>query len=300
MTFAPFCASFLPWRGCQRAADVLLTIGLPRGSARHSRGGTTGRQMNSTPPDHENVARPDLHSAQFEDQISQLLRDAVRDTPADRDTVAPAPWRLPRGWTVRGVLLAACIGVVALVWLFSGDTPKTTTAISRPAPLAQSATDDVQTTAALSVLTKQLQSISLDLATLVRRVDQLEASQDRLRDNANVANQFKASQEQMTAVIAKLSEQLNASQEQISRNNANVAEQLKTNQEQLVSVLAQAEQDRQKISVSTAPAQTVAPAPKPKPAPSPAPPQTSPQARVNKPQPPSKPPATSPLGFLLQ
>jgi adenylosuccinate lyase len=150
------------------------------------------------------------------------------------------------------------------------------------------------------VLAKQLQSISLDLATLSRRVDQLEATQDRLRDNANVAKQFNASQEQMTSVIAKLSEQLNASQEQISRNNANAAEQLKANQEQLVSVLAQAQQDRQTISASTPPQQTAAPTPKPKPAPPSASAQTPVQARAHKPQPPAKPPAAGPLGFLLQ
>ena len=256
--------------------------------------------MNSTTPDRESVAQVDVQRAQFEDQISQLLLDVVRDNPSDSDASAPAPWRLPSGWGPRGILLAACIGVVTLVWLFSGDTAKTTTAAPKPVPLAQAATDDVPPTAAISLLTKQLQSISLDLATLARRVEQLEATQDRLLDNANVANQFKASQEQMTGVIAKLSEQLNASQEQISRNNASVAEQLKASQEKLVSVLAQAEQDRQKISASAPPPQTAAPAPKPRPAPSPASPQTTVQARAPKPQPPSKPQAAGPLGFLSQ
>jgi hypothetical protein len=258
--------------------------------------------MNSTTPDSENVARVDIQHAQFEDQISQILRDAARDDPSDNDTVAPAPRPLPSGWTLRGILLAACIGGATLVWLqlSSGDTAKTTTAAPKPAPVVHTATEDVPPTAAMSLLTKQVQSISLDLATLTRRVEQLEATQDRLRDNANVTNQFKASQEQMTGVIAKLSEQLNASQEQISRNNANIAEQLKASQEQLVSVLAQAEQDRQKISASTPPPQTAAPAPRPRPAPSPASPQTTVQARAHKPQPPSKPPAAGPLGFLLQ
>ena len=247
--------------------------------------------MNPTRPERENIARADIQRTQFEDQISQLLRDAARDNPSDSDTVAPAPRRLPFGWTLRGVLLAACIGVVTLVWLFSGDTAKTTIAASKPAPLAQTATEDVASTAAVSLLTKQLQSISLDLATLGRRVEQLEATQDRLRDNANV----------MTGAVAKLSEQLNPSQEQISRNNANVAEQLKGSQEQLISVAAQAEQDRQKISASTPPPQTAAPVPRPRPRPTPSPtsPQTTVQAQAHKPQPPSKPPVTGPLGFLV-
>lgn len=254
--------------------------------------------MNSTTPDRENVAQADAQRAKFEAQISQLLHDVTWDNPSDSDTVAPAPRRLHGGWALRGVLLAACIGVVTLVWLqlSSGDTAKTTTAASKPASLAQTATEDVPPTAAMSLLTKQLQSILLDLATLARRVDQIEATQDRLRDSANVANQFKASQEQMTGVIAKLSEQFNASQEQISRNNANVVEQFKASQEQLISVLAQAEQDRQKILSSTPPPQTAAPAPRPA---SPASPQTTVQARAHKPQRPSTPPAARPLGFLL-
>jgi hypothetical protein len=264
--------------------------------------------MSSTTPDRENVAPVDVQRAQFEEQISHLLHDFARDDLSHNDTVAPPPWQLPSGWKPRGILLAAGIGIVTLVWslLPSGDTAKTTTAASKPAPLAQTATQDVASTAAMSLqLTNQLQSISLDLAKLARRVDQLEATQDRLRDNENVASQFKASQEQMTGVIAKLSEQLNASQEQISRNNANVAEQLKASQEQLVRVFAQAEQDRQKIPASTPQISASAPpppaaAPAHKPAPPPASPQTTVQPRTPKPQPASTTPAARPLGFLFQ
>jgi hypothetical protein len=266
--------------------------------------------MNLTTPDRGNVAQADVPHTQFEEQILQLLHHVPPpDDPPDSDTVAPASRRLPDGWALRGMLLAACLGIVTLVWLLlpSGDTAKTTTAsttaastiaASSPAPPAQTATEDAAPTAALLLqLTKQTQSISLDLATLARRVEQIEAAQDRLRDNANVADQFKASQEQLTGVIARLSEQLNASQEQISRNNAEVAEQLKAGQEQLVRVVAQTEQDRQKIAASTPPPPTAAPAHKP--APPPASPQTTAQARAQKPKPPSKPPAARPLGFLL-
>jgi len=261
--------------------------------------------MNSTTPDRESVAQADVPRTQFEDQFLQLLRHVPPDDPSDSDTVAPALRWLPGGWALRGILLAACLGIATLVWsqLPSGDTAKTTTAASTtaastPAPPAQTATEDVAPTAALLLqLTKQTQSISLDLAALARRVEQIEAAQDRLRDNADVANQFKASQEQMTGVIARLSEQLNTSQEQISRNNAEVAEQLKASQEQLVRVLAQAEQDRQKIAASAPRPPTAAPARRP--APPPASAQTTAQARAQKPKPPSKPPAARPLGFLL-
>jgi hypothetical protein len=73
--------------------------------------------MNSTTPDRENIAQVDVQRARFEEQISQLLHDVARDDPSHNDTVAPAP----SGWTLRGILLAACIGIVTLVWLQSSS-----------------------------------------------------------------------------------------------------------------------------------------------------------------------------------
>ncbi len=146
-----------------------------------------------------------------------------------------------------GLMLAACIGVAAFVWqspygdaakqiivswvpqlvltsslplekpgLSAQPSPPTvqaaaaTTAPPQPAPLAQSAREDVvPTAAALSPeLTQLLQSMARDLATLGQAIEQLKASQEQMaRDNANAAEQFKASQEQMARVIAKASEQ---------------------------------------------------------------------------------------------
>ena len=128
-----------------------------------------------------------------------------------------------------GLMLAACIGVAAIAWqspygdaakqiivswvpqlvltsslplekpgLSAQPSPPTvqaaaaTTAPPQPAPLAQSAREDVvPTAAALSPeLTQLLQSMARDLATLGQAIEQL-----------------KASQEQMARVIAKASEQ---------------------------------------------------------------------------------------------
>jgi len=84
------------------------------------------------------------------------------------------------------------------------------TASPQPAPLAQTAAEDVApTAAALSPeVTQLLQSMARDLATAGQGIEQLKASQEQItRDNASIAEQLKASQEQMARVIAKVSEQ---------------------------------------------------------------------------------------------
>src|SRR6266404_9573962 len=179
--------------------------------------------------------------ARAEEQLSRLERAARRAVPGKR----PSLGRAVRGFV--GLMLAACIGVAAFVWqspygdaarqiivswvpqlvltsslplekpgLSAQPSPPTvqaaaaTTAPPQPAPLAQSAREDVvPTAAALSPeLTQLLQSMARDLATLGQAIEQLKASQEQMaRDNANAAEQFKASQEQMARVIAKASEQ---------------------------------------------------------------------------------------------
>jgi hypothetical protein len=149
-----------------------------------------------------------------------------------------------RGFT--GLVLTACICVAAIVWQSSyGDAAKqiivrwapqlvptsslpfenpglsaqpslstdqaaaAKTASPQPAPLAQSAPEDVApTVAALSPeLTQLLQSMARDLATVGQGIEQLKARQEQMaRDNASAVEQLKASQEQMAGVIAKASE----------------------------------------------------------------------------------------------
>ena len=146
-----------------------------------------------------------------------------------------------------GFMLAACIGVAAIAWqspygdtarqIIAGWAPQlvltswlplvkpglpaqpgppaiqsaaTTAAPPQPAPLAQTAPENVApTVAALSPeLTQLLQSMAHDLATVGQGIEQLKASQEQMaRDNATAAEQLKTSQEQMARVIAKASEQ---------------------------------------------------------------------------------------------
>jgi hypothetical protein len=145
-----------------------------------------------------------------------------------------------------GLMLAACIGVAAFVWqspygdaarqiiagwapqlvltsslrlekpgLPAQPSPPTVQAAAakaappQPAPLAQTAPEDVApTVAALSPeLTQLLQSMARDLATLGQAIEQLKVSQQQMaRDHVNAVDLLRASQEQMARVIAKTSE----------------------------------------------------------------------------------------------
>lgn len=81
----------------------------------------------------------------------------------------------------------------------------------QPAPLAQTAPQDVAPTAAQGPpeLAQLLQTIMRDLANVEQEIEQLKTSQAQMaRDNAKVAEQVMASQEQMARVIAKASGQV--------------------------------------------------------------------------------------------
>jgi hypothetical protein len=202
-----------------------------------------------TDPRHVLIARADeelAHAheqiARAEEQLSKLEHAARRAAPGKRPSFGG---RAVRGFI--GLMLTACIFVAAIVWQSSyGDAAKqivarwapqlaatstlplenlglpaqpsppavqaaaAKTAPPQPAPLAQTAREDVVPIAAPlpPELTQLLQSMAHDLATLGQGIEQLKASQEQMaRDNANAAEQIKASQEQMARVIAKASEQ---------------------------------------------------------------------------------------------
>jgi hypothetical protein len=178
--------------------------------------------------------------ARAEEQLSRLERAARRAVPGKR----PSLGRAVRGFV--GLMLAACIGVAAFVWqspygdaarriiagwapqlvltsslrlekpgLPAQPSPPTVQAAAakaappQPAPLAQTAPEDVApTVAALSPeLTQLLQSMARDLATLGQAIEQLKVSQQQMaRDHVNAVDLLRASQEQMARVIAKTSE----------------------------------------------------------------------------------------------
>ena len=153
--------------------------------------------------------------------------NAIRPAVSD-NRVSPGGWAL-RG--IAGILVAGGIGAGLATWLgSSGNAAKT--AASQPAPLVQTA----PAAAALPPeLTPLLQSMSRDLASMGKEIEQLKADRELMaRDSAKLNEQFRASHEQPTRAVAQLSEQLKASQDQAARDNANVAEQIKGIQDQLV------------------------------------------------------------------
>ncbi len=188
---------------------------------------------------YQQITSADEQFARAEEQLSKLEHAARR---------GKRSWlggRAVRGFI--GLMLAACIGFAAMAWQSPyGDAVKqiianwapqlvlasslplekpglpaqpspsavqadaAKTAPPQPAPLAQTAPEDVVPTAAIlsPELTQLLQSMVRDLATVGQAIEQLKASQEQLaRDNANATEQLKASQEQMARVIAKASEQ---------------------------------------------------------------------------------------------
>jgi len=188
--------------------------------------------------------------------------------PSDRrtsssSTLRPAASRSPRSfrtWALRGfagVVLAAGVGAGAFSWLGSArDAARTVP--SQPAAAALP-------TGVSPELTSLLQSISGDLASARKEIEQLKAGRELIaRENANLTEQLKASQEQLTRSVARLSEQIKASQEQVARDNANAAEQIKGIQDQLARVVLQAaEQNAPPKIAATVPRR---PLPPPRPA----------------------------------
>ena len=209
--------------------------------------------MNSMPDpkqtDPHDVALAALKQAyeQFEDgqlppvdeQVSKIDQDAARH-PSDQQKRLAVPGR--RG--LIGLLLAACIGAVAIAWQSNGDAAKQIIARwapqldlnSSPAPEnpvpAQPSPPALQTAAAkatppqpappaqtapeppgqaqllLQSTRRDLAAAEQDIEQLRAGIEQLKTSQEQMvRDNAAVAEQLKASQEQMARLIAKASEQ---------------------------------------------------------------------------------------------
>ena len=184
---------------------------------------------------YEQTKSADEQLARADTQLSRLERDAARSRPRpSRDR----PWL--RGLV--GLLLAACIGAAAIAsqspygdalkpimarWapqlvptpsqlldksaLSAQPSPPSVQAAAaeqappQPIPLAQTAPEDVAPTAAQvpPELTRLLQTIMRDLANVEQEIEQLKTSQAQMAgDNAKVAEQVKASQEQMARIIA--------------------------------------------------------------------------------------------------
>ena len=196
------------------------------------------------------VARGPEPLSRVQEPVSKLEHDAVRYSSDQQIPVNTFRPTVPRDRPARrgliGLLLAACIFVVAFAWQSSyGDavrpiiarwapqlvptssqllekpglsaqpSPASVQAAAaepippQPTPSAQTAPQDIApTTAPVSLEVAQLlQTIVRDLANLEQRIDQLKTGQDQMAsDNAKAVEQLKASQEQMARLIAKASE----------------------------------------------------------------------------------------------
>jgi hypothetical protein len=184
------------------------------------------------------ITRAGEEIARAEEQLAKLERAGRRAAAAKRPSRGG---RAVRG--LIGLMLAACICVAAFVWHSPyGDAvrqivaswapqlvavaslplekpglpaqpspPAVQAAPPQPAPLAQSAAEDVAPAPAAAApspeLTQLLQSMARDLASMGQSIEQIKASQERMaRDHVNAVDLLRASQEQMARVIAKTSE----------------------------------------------------------------------------------------------
>jgi hypothetical protein len=190
----------------------------------------------------EQLSKLERHAARHPSDHPQTRMNTLRPAvPGNRPSLGG---RAVRAFTA--LMLAACIGVAAIAWqspygdpakqiiarwapqlvltsslplenpgLPAQPSPPTAQAAAakaaptQPAPLAQTAPEDVARTVDLSPeLAQLLQTMARDLATVGHEIDQLKINQEQMaRDNAKAAEQLKASQEQTARVIAKASEQ---------------------------------------------------------------------------------------------
>lgn len=227
-----------------------------------------------------------------------VVRDVGRPGMARRPAVADRRIS-PGGWALRGflgLLLAIGVSAAAIVWSgLSGDAAKT--ASSQGAPLAEAG----PTAAASPEVRPLLQSMARDLASVGREIEQLKLDRELMaRDNAKLSEQLRATQEELTRTVSGLSEQLKAGQEQMAHQNAKMAEQIQGIQEQLIIAISRMSEQNPPRRTAATPrptplsAQPAATTPR-KPAPALSWAQTVAQPKVEKPKPPptSRPPGSA-------
>src|SRR5581483_7974608 len=260
-------------------------LGVSPGSATRSH--DIGLCMGLPTLEHENLGHADEQIARLDEQLSNLGFDTARQTSFSQAHVntSRSPSWARRG--LAGLVLATCIAVAAIAWRRPSHDDTATTVHPQPAPEAQTAGQH-EASGAPAIppeLAQSLQSMARDLAIMEREIQGLKTSQQEAgRDDAKIAEQFKANQDQMAGDIAKAYQELKVGQEQISRDIASVTEQLKATQEQMAREIA-------KVSEQNAPPRIPAPAPRPavtpvrKPTPALASPQAAAKPLAKKPKP---------------
>jgi uncharacterized coiled-coil protein SlyX len=195
---------------------------------------------------YEQIARADEQLARLTEQLAKMERDAAHP-PSVEPCPQPSPWRLALRAGV-GLLLAAFIIVAALVlqssygaraklivarWApqFASTSSSQSENPPLPAPPEPSivqvaaagtapprATPSVQTapqdaapiaTPALPDQTQLLQGMARALANVERDIEQLKANQQQTAsDNSRAIERLKATQEEMTRLLAGVSERI--------------------------------------------------------------------------------------------
>ena len=102
-----------------------------------------------------------------------------------------------------------------------------------------------------SEMLQQFQSIVRELANMERAIDQLKTEQSQMvHENADLAEQLKATHE-IARRNAELSEDLKATQAQMARENGKIADQLKANQDSMAAISEQLKQSQGQIARQT-------------------------------------------------
>ena len=231
---------------------------------------------------------------QIAEQLSSLTREAevgpsppptnMKKTSHDPLATTSANWRR----VAFGCSLLAASIVAAWWWSSSADS----TAPSQATPEAVASKAVAPSAIALSDLAQQLEPLTRDLAALRQAVEQLKVRQEQLvRDNENVASQFKASQEEL-ARNKSIVDETKAIQTQMARESQTLAERLNASQEQLTRVIANASEPKMvpeepKVSPEEPKVMHETPLPRPR--------QPANVAQARKPAPtPARPPAEKP------
>jgi hypothetical protein len=194
------------------------------------------RALNPKQTDQPDVQRANENLSKLKHAVARRTSDPQRPAgPGDR----PSSGRAVRG--LIGLLLAAFIGVAAIAWhsSYGGAAKQITswapqlvpssslplenpvqpaqrsppavqaaaanTASPQPAPLAQTTPEDVAPIDAAPSprLAELLDTMVRDLTTAKQEIEHLKAGQEQIaRDDAKVAEQLKATQQQMARVIA--------------------------------------------------------------------------------------------------
>ena len=189
---------------------------------------------------YQQIASADEQLARVNAQISRMESDAARKKAVNK--LRPPPRGRPALRGFIGLLLAAGICLAAFASQSYGETarlmisrwapqlasslPSATpelaaqqsrpavqvaaadAAISQSSPPAQTMPQDAAPAPIPPEVTQSLQAMARDLAGVQQEIEQLKASQQELTlENAGIAEQLKASQEQMARAISSASEQ---------------------------------------------------------------------------------------------